>query len=216
MSDSQYTFNVTSNSYFSGKDLVVTENGTGATITVNTKDNMLAVAVKDNTIRREYPADVNAAAEKIGEDRVAGLYEVEQGEFWRWATDAAAPYGLHVFQAGRSGGWLAVGGTEGYGSGVLLAPHDAEDEAIRDRFLAFAFEVVAGIEDFRGQFFKAIIDAANEPETMRIMVLNDGETFSALDGCKIIEVNADLDTDEIEALLADDPMHRTVQTFQEA
>lgn len=39
---------------------------------------------------------------------------------------------------------------------------------------------------------------------MRIMVLNDGETFTSLDACAIYEVPNDLDTDEIERALRDD------------
>jgi hypothetical protein len=42
------------------------------------------------------------------------------------------------------------------------------------------------------------------PESMRIMVLADGETFSALEGCRIFEVPADWDPDAIEEALAEE------------
>jgi hypothetical protein len=41
------------------------------------------------------------------------------------------------------------------------------------------------------------------PDTMRIMVLSDGETFSGLEGCRVFEVPAEWDTEEIEAALAE-------------
>jgi hypothetical protein len=39
------------------------------------------------------------------------------------------------------------------------------------------------------------------------MVLNDGETYTGVDGCKVVAVNSDFDEQEIEMLLArlDDP-----------
>lgn len=41
---------------------------------------------------------------------------------------------------------------------------------------------------------------------MRIMVLTDGETFSPVEGCSIVEVPDDLSTDDIEVMLkADEP-----------
>lgn len=39
---------------------------------------------------------------------------------------------------------------------------------------------------------------------MKIMVLNDGETFTALDGCKIVDVKDGMDADWIEAALKDE------------
>jgi hypothetical protein len=41
------------------------------------------------------------------------------------------------------------------------------------------------------------------PEMTRIMVLSDGETFSALEGCRVFEVPADWDTEAIEEALAE-------------
>jgi hypothetical protein len=41
-------------------------------------------------------------------------------------------------------------------------------------------------------------------ETERILVLNDGETFSELDGCRVYEVPADWGTEEIEEALAEE------------
>lgn len=42
------------------------------------------------------------------------------------------------------------------------------------------------------------------PEMTRIMVLSDGETFSVLEGCRIFEVPADWDTEQIEEALAEE------------
>jgi hypothetical protein len=42
------------------------------------------------------------------------------------------------------------------------------------------------------------------PETMRIMVLDDGETFSSLEGCRIFDVPAQWGTEEIEEALAEE------------
>lgn len=47
-----------------------------------------------------------------------------------------------------------------------------------------------------------------------IMVLADGETFTALDGCKIVEVPDDYETYEIECALAEgDAKTTTVAKF---
>lgn len=40
-------------------------------------------------------------------------------------------------------------------------------------------------------------------ETERIVVLNDGETFSPLEGCRVYEVPAEWGTEEIEEALAE-------------
>lgn len=42
------------------------------------------------------------------------------------------------------------------------------------------------------------------PETTRIVVLSDGETFSGLEGCQVFEVPADWDTEQIEGALAEE------------
>jgi hypothetical protein len=41
------------------------------------------------------------------------------------------------------------------------------------------------------------------PETERILVLSDGETFSRLEGCRVYEVPAEWVTEEIEEALAE-------------
>ncbi|HWC48512.1 MAG TPA: hypothetical protein VG448_06500 [Solirubrobacterales bacterium] len=41
------------------------------------------------------------------------------------------------------------------------------------------------------------------PETIKIMVLSDGETFSRLEGCRVFKVPAEWGTEEIEAALAE-------------
>lgn len=42
--------------------------------------------------------------------------------------------------------------------------------------------------------------------TSLIMVLNDGETFSALEGCRIYSVPDDMDTEDIEHALSEDEL----------
>jgi hypothetical protein len=44
---------------------------------------------------------------------------------------------------------------------------------------------------------------APAPETERILVLNDGETFSELNGCRVYEVPAEWETEEVEKALAE-------------
>jgi hypothetical protein len=50
-----------------------------------------------------------------------------------------------------------------------------------------------------------------------IMVLNDGETFSEIGGCAIVDVPLDATTEEIEELLADEDRTRaaTVGIYRE-
>ena len=51
---------------------------------------------------------------------------------------------------------------------------------------------------------------------MKIVVLNDGETFSAMDGCTIHEVPDTMDTDEIEEYLKEDgESHRVARMESE-
>jgi len=50
---------------------------------------------------------------------------------------------------------------------------------------------------------------------MRIMVLNDGTTFTSLEGCKIVNVPDHYDTDDIEEGLRNDAVN-TEATFHEA
>lgn len=167
MADPQYSFDTERNSYFNGRDLRVTETGTGHRIIVNVKDGMLAVEVKDRSIARDYPADVLAAAEQLGDERTQQIYEEVQGEFWQWADDAAKRYQFEtVYQAGRSGGWLAVAGTEGFDAATLIEPAEGEegDADLRERFLAFAFEVERSIEDeWRPLFHQQVKAVAAEP-----------------------------------------------------
>lgn len=44
---------------------------------------------------------------------------------------------------------------------------------------------------------------APAPETERILVLNDGETFSELNGCRVYEVPAEWGTEKVEEALAE-------------
>jgi hypothetical protein len=161
MTMQSYIFSTNTNSYFLGRDLIITRHGNGGSVRVNERDGMLSVDVKDGTIRHNWPTDVNAAADKIGETRVGELYEVARDSYWRWATLASAPHGFHVYQAGRSGGWLAVDGTQRLSVSGLIEP-DEEDAELRDRFLGFAFEVVGEIDRFRAELCQSILSAANE------------------------------------------------------
>ena len=43
-----------------------------------------------------------------------------------------------------------------------------------------------------------------KPKTDLIMVLNDGETFTSLNGCQIIEVPENMSTDEVEESLKEE------------
>jgi len=57
-------------------------------------------------------------------------------------------------------------------------------------------------------------EAPQSRGTMRVIVLNDGETFTSLDGCRIIEVPDDWITEDIEdALLDGSEQGRTICTF---
>ena len=53
------------------------------------------------------------------------------------------------------------------------------------------------------------------PRTSLYMVLNDGETFTSLSGCKIVEVNSDFENDQIEAALGGDTPNdiKTITVF---
>lgn len=218
MTAERYTFNTAPNAYYLGADLRVTNISSGETIRLNIKDGLWAIDVKDHGTFHTMPQDARKAAEQLGEEATQRIYDEIRDGFWLEANNRALASGFsEVFSAGHSGGWLAVAGTSDFDLSILLNPDEPidEDDAaakdLADRFLHFAFQTVASIEDFRNEFHAALLTEAAQPQQVQIMVLSDGETFSPLAGCKIIEVPADLDTDGIEALLADNP--RVVRTF---
>lgn len=220
-----YTFSLTPNSYFLGNDLRVTDDKSGRSISLNVKEGMWAIDVKDRNVYRDMSTEAQKAADAIGEDRVQTLYGRALDDFWNGATATAHEHGFSdVLSAGRSGGWMAVEDTENYDLRELIEPAEAlgegdtEDVAtvavLGKRFLAFAFAVTDTIDKlYRPEFEAVLIEEAAKPETTQIMVLPDGETFAGLDDCTIFEVPADLEIEEIEQLLEDEscqPTHRFV------
>jgi len=216
MTEQRYTFSSADNSYFNGRDVRVTDTKTGASILVNVKDRFWAIDVKDADTFHSWPSDVKTAAEKIGDAETENLYNRVQESYWQWArTDLAWRSGFStVYSAGRSGGWLAVEDTQNWDPESMLNPGEEEHEDV-GRFLALAFEAVAAIDAYRQQFYDDVKAAALVPPRVKIMVLADGGTFGPLEGCKIVEVSADLSTEEIESLLADDPGLTIVQTWKD-
>jgi hypothetical protein len=166
MADTQYTFDTQSNSYFNGRDLRVTD-AIGNTIVLNERESMCAVNVKDETPRQQWPDAARAAAEKIGDAALERIYDEVKGEFWAWAKDAAERFDFpNIYQEGRDGGWLAVDGTEELTGALIIDPGDDEDmRDLRDRFLAFAFEVEGSIDDgWRQEFYGKLEAAAAEKQ----------------------------------------------------
>lgn len=163
--DTQYTFDTARNSYFAGHDLRIRWDDRSLSILVNEKDGMLAVSVKDHDTIRSCPLASQAAAEKIGDAETQRVYDRVQHDFWHWAGEECKDHGFEtVYQAGRSGGWLAVAGTEHLDGADLIEPGEDEED-IRDRFLAFAFAVEQAIENesgFKQQFYAALVEAGEE------------------------------------------------------
>lgn len=161
--DTQYTFDAERNSYFLGHDLRVSENETDATIIVNVKDGMLAFNVKDDTIRRSWPSDVQDAADKIGDDETQELYEIVQRDFWREAHHFAGEHGFNaVGSGGRSGGWCCVYETGHLDVADIIEPAGEDKETVA-KFLRFAFETCARIADdggYHDQFYDRMREAA--------------------------------------------------------
>lgn len=117
-----YSFGYASNSYFKGRDGVVTRDADGATITINVRDGQMAVEVKDHSGVYALPEDVRALANELGEDKTYALYHQACDGFWRdadWlcgndpgASDPEAPeWAEGIHSSGRSGGWCVVEGT---------------------------------------------------------------------------------------------------------
>lgn len=168
--DTHYTFGTSANAYFNGHDLRIRWEDRSLGVIVNEKDGMLAIDVKDRDTIHNTPLASQAAAKKIGDTETQHVYESVQMDFWQWAGEACKEYGFEtVYQAGRSGGWLAVAGTENIPGSELIEPGE-EDEDLRDRFLAFAFAVEQAIEGeggYKQQFYAALVAAGeNHRETV--------------------------------------------------
>lgn len=163
-----YDFNL------SGHQLRVTD-GTDHTIILQMRQDGIGVNVKDDTIFRNYPADVQLASEQLGDERTQSIYDGLQAEFWTWAKDCAERHGFEtVYQDGRSGGWLILPETTHLGAEQILEPDD-EDEDLRDRALACFFEIERSIEDdWRPQFFEQVKAVAAEPVTRHRLYVADG------------------------------------------
>lgn len=163
--DTQYTFGTSANAYYQGYDLRVRWDDRSLGVVINEKDGMLAVDVKDHDTFSNLPLAAQAAAKKIGDETAQAIYNGIQRSFWDWADDAAKSHGFDgVFQAGRSGGWVAVAGTQHLDGAALIEP-DEEDEDMRDRFLAFAFEIEQAIESedgYKQYFYKRLIAVGEE------------------------------------------------------
>lgn len=154
---------------FSGNGaLVVHDETTDATVKVNVKDNMWAIDVKDNVTRRDLPEPAQKAADKLGDSRVEAIYGGAVEAFWDWAQEAATDHGFaKVYSAGRSGGWLAVDGTQDWEPVELLQPSD-EFRADRDRFLTLAFDLIGGIGTYREEFINNLGAAAIAPDAVPV------------------------------------------------
>jgi hypothetical protein len=166
MSDSDgYTFSRVSNNYFNGHDLHVVERATGRVVSLNERDGMLAVSVKDRETVHDLPVAARDAYDKIGEPAAQVIYDGLKEDFWRWAEECAERYEFDgVTQAGRSGGWMCVKGSEHLADNLIEPDPDEEGEHdARNRFLACVFEIVGAIEDdWRPQFHDALVSAARD------------------------------------------------------
>lgn len=153
------------------------------TIILAMRDDQIALNVKDDDIRGNWPTEVQEAADKIGASRLEMLYEQARSDYWYGAGRSARQDGFgDVSSAGRSEGWLIVEGSVPYDLADLreMAAGDGEDDDFRQRFLRFVFERDADIDFYRSEFFTAVKAAANEPpaapERIRVLAVTfDGE-----------------------------------------
>lgn len=197
MTEPRYIFNATGNSYFRGYDLQITDNETQASITVNVKENLLAVNVKDDEIRRTWPQDVQDAADKIGDQAGEDIYTRVQEDFWRWANEEAQVHGFDgVYAAGHSGGWCAVQGTDYLDGMSIIEPSGADKESVA-KFLEFAFAITQAIEGdggFREQFYEEL-RSAPDPPPPPVTVELSSEAFIGL--CGLVQPTDDVDGERI-------------------
>jgi hypothetical protein len=182
MSEHTYTFENVENPYFMGRDVRVTRDD-GESVIIGRRDGFIAVNVKDDVLLwREGPTEVVKIAELLGETRVQQLYERVQADYWQWAEDAlAANHGFSgVYQEGRSGGWLAVAGTQDWEDYAVTQPDLIEDpderaeaEGDRKRFLELAFEADAAVESYREEFYTLLRDEAPKHAARAFLHEND-------------------------------------------
>lgn len=157
-----YTFSRTDNNYFNGHDLHIVDRENGRTITVSRKSGMLAVDVKDRSVRQGWPKDVQDAADKLNAGKLDAIYEGIRAAFWDWAVEDLTPeHGFNTaYSEGRSGGWLAVEGTKLSDDVELTETPEPDSEFAR--FLEVAFSAVEAVEGYRKDFFARVIEIANE------------------------------------------------------
>jgi hypothetical protein len=151
-----YIFNFRPNSYFQGQDLRCERTDTHDLVLLNIKDGMWAVNVKDDLIFSQYPADVQHAANVLPEGVIDGIAERVKDDWWREADHMAEERGFSgAFQAGRSGGWCAIGGTEHFEGADMIAPAGEDMESERDKFLALAF-MLDDLTEAHEKFFSEV------------------------------------------------------------
>lgn len=156
----QYKFHTHGESFTGTQSLAVTDPKSKATIHVNVRDGMWAIDVKDRDTLADLPKFAQLAIEKLGADTTQAIYTESVERFWEWARDAAQEHDFDtVHPAGRSGGWMAVDGTQDWRPVELIQPRDDFRER-RDAFLEFAFEVVAGMDTFRNEYAQNLGPAA--------------------------------------------------------
>lgn len=176
-----YSFGSESNSYFNGRDEVITRDD-DARIKVNIKDGMWAVNVKAHAIASTMPADVQNAISNLP-DSVLQVAEDQAREGWWIAVqEIAVSHGFDkVYSAGRSGGWMAVNGTQDWHPNELFEPEEDDDSI--ERFLALAFDAVASIESAREDFYYRVREAFGELQ-LELRDASDwvGAAVSSLDG----------------------------------
>lgn len=196
-----YTFANEGNSYFNGSDAVATRSREGEeprSLKLNGKDGMLAISVKDYATMYGWinpnprgnsaiPDDVLPLAidlNKANESRLAGgdqeqwtevLYERAQRRFWDDAEELAMQAGIDdVYQAGRSGGWLCLAGTNEDTFHRITQPEDEDDRAERERIFGLLFEILDAMDEARAYFFEMIREEHAELEVEREQVLVRG------------------------------------------
>lgn len=133
MGDHTYEFGYGGNSYFNGRDAVITRDD-GKSIRINSYERNMAVCVKDYSfgLRSSAPEDVKRMAAELPERPTdwgemtsydGWAYEhIARDQFWHdasWLTggegkdmsDPEAPaWARGVYSAGRSGGWCVIEG----------------------------------------------------------------------------------------------------------
>lgn len=146
------------------RSVTVTRDDSDTSVRINIREGMWAVDVKDRETYASLPEPAQKAADKLGESATNAIYEGAKEAYWDWAQDAAQEHGFsRVYSAGRSGGWMAVDGTQGWDPSELLLPTD-ELRAERDAFLALAFEAVEMMAHYRNEFIDNLGAAAIAPQ----------------------------------------------------